>query len=347
MKWKMKAEEISKRLKTPKIDPQIVRSALEEVVTEEMIRKEPAHNIAVLVTYYANHYQDSELVECENCGGVMLDEEEECPFCGVANPLMGAPPPELDEVDDESETEEVEEKEESMEMVEVAPEDTELIVDGEDADLVAQLNREVEEIRRLNTSVAENSYELGKRIAEVYDSDLWRARRNAKGKPAYTNFKQFTEAELGCSYPWARGLIRITKLFDLQTVAEIGVTKATIASKAPEEKIPELVEAARQGASKMEIQSRIRDIRTGVEPSNRPRPAPNPADRKVTIVSKIGMQRRKAQTKALDGTPATSLSEVPTAVYEFSNDMQMKVSLRQVKKTGELQFVVEFTEIED
>lgn len=319
--------EITEELRT-KTDQTIIRASLEEVGLSAP--HDATASLELLVSYYSDNYNSAELVGCPHCGGVMLDEEDTCPFCGADNPLNSETEPETGE---------------SLPLPEKASSDL-VLSEEPTSELVTadDLDNVVHEILTLHEHFVSNSYELGKRIASIHKSESWRLRKNEKGKPAYTNFKQFVRTELKFSPMWASQLMKVAETFDLETVAQIGPSKASLVLKAPEEKFDTMLEAARSGASKKELTEKLKSFS---QPKKAEQPELKARSKKLTFVARVGADRRTASASDDPGQPAMTLADVPTTTFDFENEgVQIIVTTIQTPNGG-IEHVLEFLRVED
>lgn len=170
------------------------------------------------------------------------------------------------------------------------------------------LDKAVHDVEKLKGSAAESFWELGKKIVEIDEKQLWKLRVTDKGAPAYKGFDAFVTAELKMSPAHAYNAMECARGYE--TAAEVralGHTKAVLVLKAAPEDRPALAEKAKAGASK-------REIAKGVAESRAKHGSP-----KKTLKAKAGAKGAAAKAK----NHATKTEKVSIANIEGSKTIKL------------------------
>src|SRR3974390_31231 len=157
---------------------------------------EPAGTLKEGVARIQKHYEGrTDLNQCDNCGGggsaahpqewplfgggggAPPDALEMCPFGGVgeAAPAPEAPPMTPDKPP----------KQETPKMsTAIVPAAAPLVTAQEKL-----LDEAVADFKKLNSGFGKTSWGIAQKLTQIYESDLWKARRNEKGEVAYKTFE--------------------------------------------------------------------------------------------------------------------------------------------------------------
>ena len=354
-------------VKTDVIKPELIKQALAEVGLDN--KKLVTDLIPDLISYYKGNYTEDELYVCDSCGGLSVEADPACPFCGDADIADGDATPEPEQklvktdVNKKKTTKPATTKPAAKKPKTTkpkaakpkaakpqAPEATAELVTGVDAETQAirekftskELDKKVGAIHKSMAAFAECSYTLGQQIKELHDTDMWKVRADDNGRVAYTNFKHFCEAELGMSFRWAYNLMDVVANFDRGLVKQVGTEKLKLLLSAPEDDREALLEEAKQGISKRELQKKIKAAK-----QNAPTPAATPAqNRYITAVlkpctrKKVKMYKSKGVKKNDDPVRAGRLADEPCFEFESENGVVFKGKIVQSVKAGELELVL-------
>lgn len=334
----------------------------EDLLTAELERRKlpttgaAALKVRRLATFFGQ-FPDKDLNVCD-CGGESTEDCKACPFCGDSGASEESAPDTKPEVGD------VLEKagKPPQKLVKVAPKPKAAVAKPDktdtkpaDVQLLAPsgavaltegesvLDSSVRRIKELRYDYMRSSWELGQAIVDNYEGQLWKL-RTKDGKPAYQTVKQFWAEELGFSPPWAYMMMDIAKVFTREEVAEIGPTKLGLVLKAPVEKRRALLEQARKGASKRQLQDKLTEIKVKDRAV-----AAGKADKpeRVTVAFIPGRTTLKmwarvpgANPKKADPKRAKKVTDNPWCDEVMSNDVRVLYRL-VVDSSGELSLVVE------
>lgn len=368
-------------LKADKVDVSLAKASLAAVGVTPKDDK-PETLAKALDAYYKKNTPANKLTACDVCGVASSMDLDKCPACGTGDDVEG-------DAIDEGEPEETGDtaENESASPVEVVDDDSgDDATPGDDAtkageepkkrgrkkaDALAEVLPEGVTIEALDSAVADvqalksatvgSYHDLGAKIAELHGKNLWKARRDSSdpSKPAYKNFEKFCAAELGISHTYAYGLMDISRKFTKEQVMALGVSKLMLVLKAPEEKQPEVMAAAEQGASKRELENKVQETRTEAKAEGRDVTAEKTAStgRKqtgtgkgrekasVTTASLLGKRQIDLYRKPGKGESATvlarSLEDFPVGVLDLENGLVVAV---QIVKTpsGDLALKMDF-----
>ena len=298
----------------------------------------------ILVTQFRKEVEESKLCQCGDCGGVFDAEILECPYCG----------------DNEDEGEE---EKETKPVVEKKAVDPELAKAAKIADAVLKkpvvaaivkaqtealsayttgdLDLAVTEIIRLKGSSAQSMWDLGAKLKDVHEKQLWKLRMGADGKPVYRTFESFCLAEIKMSGTACYNMIDVVAKFSPEQIKEIGHTKLVLALRAPEEDRAEILKTAKEKSTR-ELQSKVKKLRAQkgaptdgrvAKPGKAGTAPPKGVGRQsehLTIVQILGkktvrlFKKPSASAKAGDpSVPAKKLSDMPYGIYDLPNGVRM------------------------
>ena len=343
--------------------------------------------VGALISHFRTKFKEDQLAKCNECGGVSPLELDACPFCGKGEavqeetnpaakpapkpepkPEAKLPPKPKPPVKDDKPTKQA--KEDAMpdkkaadkkddkptkpkavkaELVPVLPESLKGLSSRD-------LDKAVTEVSRLKASAATSMWELGSKIGNIHEAQLWKLRTNDDGKSAYRSFEAFCSNELKMSGTQAYNLMDIAKQFTPAQVKELGTTRLKLLMAAPEEDRSALEKEAK-GKSTRQLQKKVKDLREkkGVEKRDTGRaPTPKSKGRKsehITIVSVLGKKTLQCIVKPKKGEapkpvtcPAAVLKwlddQMPCAVDDLTNGVREVMILTHNSK-GELVLKIE------
>lgn len=331
--------------KYDEVDP---RKANESVIDEELARLELpgggsiAKKIRRIREYVDENSSEEDVLACDTCGGVSCDALfDRCPYCG----------------DSETDLDPREEDVETVETEGTLTADDVVVSDGAVVS-VSTLEECAAGIRRLQSDMWGNYYEIGLFLKKVHDADLWKL-RTEDGRPVYKNFLQWAKAEVNLERTQAYKCLGVANHCTREQVEQFGHSKLGVcfAPKLPPEVQEKLIEEMREGASRHQLMKRSAELRAlsagaGDEPSsagetededeqeNAPRePAPSTTTVALTLTQQaLPMFARKATSDG-EVVRARSVSEDAWAEMRLQNDVVMRFRLA-VEPTGELALLV-------
>lgn len=122
------------------------------------------------------------------------------------------------------------------------------------------LNKAVAEVHALKGKGAGLIWELGVKVREIHDGQLWKARVGEDGTTAYKHWNAFCIAELGMTPTHAYSAMDVSKAFTRAHVEKWGISKLSLILKAPEEDQPRLLEeSAKHG--KRQLADKVTKLR--------------------------------------------------------------------------------------
>lgn len=180
------------------------------------------------------------------------------------------------------------------------------------------LDKAVSEVARLSKEIsesifdaAESHYQLGKKLLEMNEGQLWKMRVDPDTKkPAYKSWDQFVTRELNMSPQQSYAAIDIARGYDSSdTLRAIGQTKAwRILQAAPQDRAA-LIEEAKQGAT-------VRQINTKVQKSRKKHGSP----KKDKVQAKAGA---KSAANAKSAAAATRPEKVSVTSFEGTKTVKL------------------------
>lgn len=237
-----------------------------------------------------------------------------------------------------------------------------------------ELDAAVTEIRQLKSDVAHSYWELGKKLQEVYDRQLYKQRLDEEGKPgAYktSGFDAWVREEIGFTVASAYQIMDVAKHYSEQQVKAFGYAKLGMVLKAPEAAQAKiLVEQVEKGATWREVRAAVEKARVDNPTEHKPArdgtargsntnggrkpkvlavpggPPPEKTTKRDTITIASIPKRQKIAILAKPAKksdvplPAKKLTDEPYFTLEFENDVVLKVTISQNAK-GELQAICE------
>lgn len=275
----------------------------------------------------AGHFKTvakKDLLECSECGGDSTSDFDVCPYCGAEDEEPKSAP-----------------KPKASSRGTSKPVKAEVITGPASKYTVKDLDDSVAAIRTLMVSTAKTMWELGRAIRSNHDKKLWELRLDDEGNLVHRNFKQFCRDEFGLSHTHAYNLMDISATFTKEDVEKVGVTKLGLVLKAPEKHRSKLLERAKKGASKADMEQAVRRIK---DRQSQGPPGKEHAER-VTIA--IAQKRKtmplfKRPTKKDElPVPAKRIADQPWAEWQLANDVKLMVRLTTNTK-GDWVLISEF-----
>lgn len=219
---------------------------------------------------------------------------------------------------------------------------------------VDTLDKAVQDVERLKSAAAGSYWQLGRKILEVYDTQLWKLRQSEEGKARYKGFDAFCHHEFKMSPTHAYKLMDVAKKFSEKDVAQFGTTKLGLLLQAPPEDQPAIEKQVRAGASTKKVKEAVAGARKQKgfkKPSGKGRKQETKttgrAAEKITVASIEGRKTVKlfakpANMRNIDFASlkrAKKLGDIPFGRLELANDVVMYISVQD--HNGELVAVVD------
>lgn len=252
----------------------------------------------------------NKLADCDNCGGQSDAKLDCCPYCGVA--------------DDENVS-----TDDSM-IPEPPP--------GTAGSTLAatrtekELDAAVDGITKLKAEGGKNLWLLGKAIATVYDTQLWKQRTDDKDKPAYKSFDDFARKELLMTKTTAYWMMDVSKSFDQKLAGEYGTTKLGHILQAPKEDRQLLLDKMKAGASAREIAEEVRERKKKAAANGAARELPRQKDSNGRDIKK----RAAASSKAIaNKAPKKKARTDAITIAKMLGKQQVKLFKKPEKKGEE------------
>ena len=220
---------------------------------------------------------------------------------------------------------------------------------GTPAFATAKLDAAVADVQAAKSRGAVAMWDLGVKIAKIYDEALFKSRLDDDGSPSYKGFEAFCAAELGMSHTNAFSLMDVAKAYTSEQVTKLGTTKLSLVLKAPEESREEILGKA---ANKS-----VREVADEVKAARKEKGAPAPKSDRKQPHGDMGASARKS--KRAEGTidlparklsitlltesgkPAKRLADEPAGEVVVSEGIALRVSI-VVNDDSTLSAVVRF-----
>lgn len=115
------------------------------------------------------------------------------------------------------------------------------------AEKLVRLDEQCAKVREAHESAVASYWDLGSALAPICDGQLYFQRRDETGAPIYRSFAQFVATEFAgvITIGHAYRVMTVAKRFDRKTAVEIGVAKMGQLARVKAEKLPEMIERAR------------------------------------------------------------------------------------------------------
>lgn len=218
------------------------------------------------------------------------------------------------------------------------------------------------EVLRLKGNSSFSMWELGCKLREIHERQLWKLRMSDDGKPRYKSFESYCSEEVRMSGTACYSMIKIAEHYTAEQVRALGTSKLNLILKAPEEDREELERRAAGGESKEALRKQVAKLREekGAPP---PRPAkvarggapPVGKSRKsehMTIATVLGKKAIQVHRKpAKKGDPLEAAvapqavidwiaSTLPFGVDDLGNGVRELIAIA-VDSKGRLQFKID------
>ncbi len=304
------------------------------------------NKVGLLQISIRNAVDPSALVECDVCNAASDIDDERCPFCGTGEDGPAPAPQALVRVDRKG-----------LKRKPAPPPSTEVVEapapKAAPAELVEpseqDLNRRVKEIAALKAGTEAAGWLLGRKIKELYDLKVWRARSSEKGGPAYRTFNQFASAELGYSGSQAYRLMDVAEQFTEEQVRRIGTTRLIPLLRLKEEDRAKLVyDIQKSNLSAQQVRRAVADKNPERRDTGRAKTPPGVPgvnarqERRFpegSIATAFPKQSYDVQTYCKpdgwgrdkpfppeDARRAKAMSDLPFAVIELPGDVRLQVT---------------------
>ena len=299
------------------------------------LRIEVAPTLPEMVGQLVGHYRKTapnvkNLALCD-CGGVFPNELAACPYCGDADEdpkpekpaKAAAKAPKADATKAAvAAVAAIVDKPKASAIVKatVLP-DSLAGLSGKDLDFATA------EVIRLKTNSATTMWELGSKLRDIHERQLWKLRMDDKGKPTYRSFEAYCAAEVQMSHSTCYGLIKVCEAYTSDKVALLGTSKLNLILKAPEEDRSSLEDDAKSGMSKEALRKKVASLRAtkgapkpkaakvargAAPPVGKGRPSEH-----ITIVSVIGKKTLPCYVKPVKKDDAMVAVQCPAAVQAW------------------------------
>lgn len=117
-------------------------------------------------------------------------------------------------------------------------------------------------VAEMDRNVSGSSWDIGSKLLEILDKQLWKARVGEDGKPKYKSLNAFCRDELEWSTTHVYNLADVAKTYTRQQCVDIGMTKLSLILKAPADKQPALLtKAADPKVSKRDIEAEVAKVK--------------------------------------------------------------------------------------
>lgn len=306
------------------------------------------NKVGLLQIDIKNNTPPSDLAECDVCRAASSLDLDACPFCGVGEDGKEAPKQQtLVKVPRSGGLKKKDALIPTVQVIDMVPEKTKPaeIVEPSEADL----NRRVKEIVALKAGAEASAWLLGRKIQELYDLKLWRARPHAdKDGPAYRSFNQFAAAEVDLSGQQAYRLMDVAKSFTEEQVKKIGSTKLIQVLRLKEDDRAKLLhDIQKESLSASEVRKLVKakdpDRReTGRAQTPPGQPGHNATERKFpegSVATAFAKKTYDLQTYSKptgwekdmpfppeEATKAKTLTDVPFVVFDLLNDVRLQIT---------------------
>jgi hypothetical protein len=325
-------------VKMTRVDEAVVREAAKDLKLN-VKPKDDLERIVELIAASFDTLPSSQVGQCSVCSGSSDMELERCPYCGSRDSDG--------EEDTEPKVEEVMEvmpKDEPQKLVKL-PKRAKVAPAVVDAELVAEASGKLakveEEIGALTRAGAQNFWEIGGKIAEVYDAKLW----EHESSP-YRTFDAWVVKQTPFTLASAYKIMDVHKAFSKEDAGKFGWTKLALVARVDKSEQPPLLAALADGASRSEINKKVKGAKKIKPPRHNPHlvTEKKPREAKITIASLTGKQIVKLyakETKKDAGNPkrAKRLADQPWGSLQLENNAILYFNVQQ-HANGELSLVV-------
>jgi hypothetical protein len=204
----------------------------------------------------------------------------------------------------------------------------------------SSLDETVEAIKKLKNEMARNYHRLGVMLKEVHDRGLWRLRQK-DGKPKYADYGQWTRSEAGLGRTQAMKCVEVASNFTEKEVKEIGHTRLAVALQVPPEYRDRLIDKARQGASKRDLEREVAVVKG--------RPEPVEVTPKANAITLAMVATSRTIELVCDGSsePAFCIADAPYGEELMSNDVIQTYRILEGFSDGRLILQIERKRLDD
>jgi hypothetical protein len=345
--------------------------------------------VQAIQVHYKTTLKVGELAQCDVCQGYSSATDSSCPFCGIDFESIDtpekeeAPPPpvklekpkavkpaktskamaakaatavvEAPEPTPEEEQEELPHTDVKPTLALVKTSSTALL--HVDDMTVGALDEATQKIVSMKRSAQLSWWQLGRAVAHVFDTGLWKMRVEVKGKvqsQKYKSWEQYCENELQITGATTYSMMKVSKAFTEEQVEKIGGTKLNIVLQAPDLDIPEIMKDVENGATAKVIKEKVKKARekAGVEKKHveghkkMPEKAKPKESGRVTVALVTGKVKldmfAKPAKKLKDGEEmkiASKVEQEPIAIEELTNGVSRFYSV--IRGSKGLQLVIE------
>lgn len=328
-------------VKMSRVDEVVAREAAKDL----KLNVKPSDNLERIVELIASSFDtlpSFQVGQCSVCSGSSDMELERCPYCGSRD----SDGEEDTEMKVEAPLEETP-KDEPQKLVKLSKRvKASPVVEAEVvAEASAKLAKVEEEINELTRTGAQNFWEIGGKIAEVYDAKLW----EHEASP-YRTFDAWVVKQTPFTLQSAYKIMDVHKAFTKEDAGKFGWTKLALVARVDKSEQPGLLKAMEDGASRLEIAEQVKEKKKGKVKRNNPEKREaatqprKPREAKITIASLTGKQVVKLyakETKKDAGSPkrAKRLADHPWGSLQLENNAVLFFNVQQ-HANGELSLVV-------
>jgi hypothetical protein len=267
----------------------------------------------------------TDMALCDTCGATIIHGKEECSFCGAKDEEDDdAPPAAGTEITIPSALAGA-----ASSMVPVNQKLTQVKLAGAGKVRTEKdLDAAIAEIHALKGTAAGSFWDLGRKLAEVRDGQLWKLRPGEQGQPQkYKNFESLCKAELGMLPHNALGLMDGSLRYTREESVRMGAKKMTILARADDSVRAELEKDAAAGATTRQLVAKKKALTAG-----------------KPVVERSGKVRRPPVAtkpkKSGDTITATALLDAPITIKLFKKPAKLSMladekDLARAKKLGD------------
>lgn len=224
----------------------------------------------------------------------------------------------------------------------------------------------VSEVHRIKGEMAKGfasgTYDLGKKLMEIYEGKLHLERRDAAGAPRYAGWKEFCRGELGLDGKYALKLMDVSQSFTREEFLKVGPTKLIPLLRIPEQARQDLVKSAPDKPRSQILEEvramvgdKVRDtgraaasagganLQQGGRGKANGKAEPTEAkedQNKITVALVAKRHRVKLYAKGKDERRAKTMADLPKGTMELENGTRMDFLVVKNPK-GELELVID------
>lgn len=328
--------------------------------------KDSTEQLAMQLAAVYQDLSDDKKIRCNLCKAIADEGLDTCPFCGhdEGEPVKqqgkaeAQPMEEAEATDNPNKGKKKKKEKKNGASSEVPASDLK-------ASTAIRTERELDEavkdVDRLKSDAAGSYWQLGHRIREIHDQQLWKLRtetdEKGKVKPRWKTWESFCNGELSMTPKSANSAIDVSQHYSEEQVRLWGRSKLDLLLRAPPiERERILKEKVEKGASAREVEAEVRKAKSksGFTRPTRGNRGGKTAEaqaksptKQVTIASLLGVQTIKAYKKpaTLKGVDwkevprAKRLADQPIGVWNLLNDVVAYISVSE-SAGGELQFKI-------